>query len=353
MKGTGWHTGLPLTSGNLEDRGIRIFNNPQTRRWCQSPRRVLTCLAIGALVFLGYLYSESPSQRSGCSASKKNAQNLAPNTNFDYPQTFRKHSRPPLTALGYVADAMYDRVGSLHSDDYRLQLQDFIEGTFPASDLDAADPQSLIRAMHRFLPPPTPDIGMCVTENVVKRINRYFLHFLAFLSIRRRHADYKNDSYVVLNRTQPTWSANIFQTGKDVGDIPQQTDITKSWTSKNVNYTYRYFDDAAALKYVAAMFDESVINGGYPREGVASTYKKLAEIPVMQSDFFRYIAIAMEGGVYCKYRVASFPDQDAEGPVTLQPIWTQLASSRLTTAITLYKQLKPQSKLRIGQNRLS
>lgn len=34
--------------------------------------------------------------------------------------------------------------------------------------------------------------------------------------------------------------------------------------------------------------------------GVAYTLRKMTEIPVMQSDFMRYVVIATDGAVYCE-----------------------------------------------------
>lgn len=201
----------------------------------------------------------------------------------------------PLTELGFEADYVYENIGSTNLDEYRNDLGKFLLAKFPSSDADERDPDSLISILHTFVPPAV-HAPIIHPQKALQHL--VFMPWKwAFNAILHLYRGPQPDTPMPV---QPTIPKKIFQTGPYEGrDPPPEKLMPITWKNYNTNYTYRYFDNAAAAEYIDARFNESYVNGG-KGGGIAHTYAKMKDVPVMQSDFWRYAILATEGGVYCK-----------------------------------------------------
>ncbi|KDD71275.1 hypothetical protein H632_c5402p0, partial [Helicosporidium sp. ATCC 50920] len=92
----------------------------------------------------------------------------------------------------------------------------------------------------------------------------------------------------------------IHQTYKST-ELPAETaSMVASWKRKHPGWEYRFYDDAACLAFVRARFPE-----------YEAAYRALSR-DVERSDFFRYMVVLAEGGVYA--------DIDTEARVGLDEV---------------------------------
>lgn len=201
----------------------------------------------------------------------------------------------PLTELGFEADHVYENIGSTDLDEYRNDLESFLLTSFPSSDSDESNPESLLSILHTFVP----SAARAPTIHPQKALQHLiFMPWQWAYSVILRM--FLSTSPALPKPARPTIPNNIFQTGPYEGkEPPPEKLMPKTWKNLNTNHTYQYFDNAAAAKYMEARFNESYVNGG-KGGGIAHTYDTMKDVPVMQSDFWRYAILATEGGVYCK-----------------------------------------------------
>lgn len=201
----------------------------------------------------------------------------------------------PLTELGFEADYVYENIGSTDLDDYRNNLENFIAKNFPSNDADESNPGSLMNVLHTFLPP-APIIPMVLPQKALQHL--IFMPWKwVFRTAVRLWLDPEPEAVPLM---QPTIPRNIFQTGPWEGkEPPAEKLLPLSWKNHNTDYSYQYFDNAAAAEYIDSRFNESYVNDG-EGGGIAQTYWKMKDVPVMQSDFWRYAILATQGGVYCE-----------------------------------------------------
>jgi hypothetical protein len=201
----------------------------------------------------------------------------------------------PLTELGFEADYVYENIGSTNLDSYRRDLENFLVARFPLQDTNEHLPGSLMSILHTFVPPP-PRRPIIHPQKA--------LQHLAFMPWRWAfNAAYRlwtGPEEEAVPPAQPTIPKKIFQTGPYEGEQPPPEKLLPmTWKNHNTDYGYQYFDNTAAARYVETRFNESYVNDG-KGGGIAQTYKSMRDVPVMQSDFWRYAILATEGGVYCE-----------------------------------------------------
>lgn len=202
----------------------------------------------------------------------------------------------PLTELGFEADYVYENIGSTSLADYRDDLEGFLLSKFPSSDADERDPDSLMSILHTFVPPAAR--GQIIHPQKALQHLVFMPWRWAFKALVRLWVGPPPEAP---KPVQPTIPKKIFQTGPFEGkEPPPQKLLPRSWKKHNPNHMYQYFDNTAAAEYVNARFNESFVNGG-KGGGVAQTYMHMKDVPVMQSDFWRYAILATEGGVYSDF----------------------------------------------------
>jgi len=217
----------------------------------------------------------------------------------------------PLTELGFEADYVYENIGSTDLSEYRNDLEKFLLTRFPKSDADERNNISLISILNLFVPPAA-RVPIIHPQKALQHL--VFMPWKwAFVTLWRLCAGPPPEAGP---KIQPSVPKNIFQTGPWEGkEPPPEKLLPLSWKIHNPDYTYQYFDNAAAANYVNSRFNESFVNNGNGG-GIAQTYLKMQDVPVMQSDFWRYAILATEGGIYCELRYDEKLVGDADyGPI--------------------------------------
>lgn len=201
----------------------------------------------------------------------------------------------PLTELGFEADYVYENIGSTIRSDYLEDLENFLWRSFPALDNDENDPDSLVSLLHTFVPP-TPRAMIIHPQQAFRH-----LIFLPFRWVYIKMNSLWKEPEAPPPPLQPTIPNRIYQTGPYPGKAPPNDKILPlTWQKGNPLYNYSYFDNEAALEFINKRFNESHVNKGRGG-GVAATYTSMRDVPVMQSDFWRYAVLASEGGVYSEF----------------------------------------------------
>lgn len=171
------------------------------------------------------------------------------------------------TSLGPAADAVY------HLSDpspalYLHKLESFLVDHFPARDSDPSDPRSLLNAVRSFFPAP---------------------------------------SEPTVNATIPH---RIWMTAANQHDFRQKEEKIRYWLEKNPGWDMRKHDDAQADAWVRHRFgltaagdsisarDGAEKKGRASNRGIVAAWDRLAEPAVLRSDFWRYLVLAVDGGVY-------------------------------------------------------
>ncbi|BGP37184.1 hypothetical protein JCM10450v2_001092 [Rhodotorula kratochvilovae] len=183
------------------------------------------------------------------------------------------------TSLGPSADAVFRLFPSgPHPSPalYLSTLEAFLRTHFPAADSDATSPTSLITALRSYFPT-TP-------------------------------------SSPIPARPIPH---TVWQTAPDAKYFALRQAGARSWTEKNKGWEVRRQDNAEADAWVRQRFalppeaEEEARKGAAEavaageeapgeaeRSGVVAAWDRLMEPAVLRSDFWRYLVLAVEGGVY-------------------------------------------------------
>lgn len=169
--------------------------------------------------------------------------------------------RPGSTALGPSADAAYHLYppGAEPSlAEYVATLERFLRSHFPARDVDESDPSSLINAMRSFIP----------------------------------HS--RNSRWPAGAIPRKVW-----QTAPDVKHFASREASTRTWLANDTRWKVERQDNDAADRWVRERFtlgrEEMALN---ETKGIVAAWDRLAEPGVLRSDFWRYLVLAVEGGVY-------------------------------------------------------
>ena len=232
--------------------------------------------------------------------------------------------KEPLTNLGAEADSVYENMGSTDINEFRRDLESFLDLAFPAKDSDLSDPDSLLNIVYDYMPPPTSgelvaryrqrtaadrnkEAEEASPQSAFQRMMLLPLRSLSDNVRSLRNGLSKLSERDPERQVQHTIQRNIFQTSWQEGPNPPDEQGVSTWRDMNGgdNYKYQYFDDAAAHDWISSRFnmsgDPPLRAGRTPgRGGIADTHARMAGIPVMQSDFWRYAILASEGGVYCE-----------------------------------------------------
>lgn len=173
------------------------------------------------------------------------------------------------TSLGPEADAVYhlsDPSPALYLD----TLERFIVEHFPARDADPNDPESILSVLRSFFPAPAdPPVNASIP-----------------------HA--------------------IYMTAATQFDLTQKDANARNWMDKNAGWALRTQDDEQADAWVRRRFtldgdassateDATVGHKGSVQgktRGIVAAWDHLAEPAVLRSDFWRYLVLAVDGGVY-------------------------------------------------------
>ncbi|GAA5864619.1 hypothetical protein JCM3774_006017 [Rhodotorula dairenensis] len=170
------------------------------------------------------------------------------------------------TSLGPEADKVY------HLSDpdpalYLHTLEQFLFRHFPTADTDASDPNSLLSALRSFFPAPSepPYAG--------------------------------------------TIPHRIFMTAANQQGFTEKERLTRTWAEKNGGWDVTKQDDQQADAWVRSRFVlqsdalDSEGNSSSPGSlsgtaGIVAAWDRLSEPAVLRSDFWRYLVLAVDGGVY-------------------------------------------------------
>lgn len=172
------------------------------------------------------------------------------------------------TSLGREADEVY-HLADPDPALYLHTLEQFLFKHFPAADTDAADPNSLLRALRSFFPAPS-DPPQDVT-------------------IPHR----------------------IYMTAANEQAFSEKERLTRTWAEKNSAWNFTKQDDQQADAWVRSRFALHSHSPSHGREGdstpsaplsstagVVAAWDRLSEPAVLRSDFWRYLVLAVDGGVY-------------------------------------------------------
>ncbi|GAA5931993.1 hypothetical protein JCM3775_004207 [Rhodotorula graminis] len=165
------------------------------------------------------------------------------------------------TPLGPAADDAYHLFppGADPSlAEYLSTLETFLRTHFPPADTDESDPSSLINAMRSYFPTsPTP-------------------RWPAGLIPRK-----------------------VWQTAPDTKYFASRESSTRTWLANNPGWKVERQDNEAADRWVLARFSLGKEDDGYnSSRGVIAAWDRLVEPGVLRSDFWRYLVLAVDGGVY-------------------------------------------------------
>lgn len=169
------------------------------------------------------------------------------------------------TVLGLEAELSY-KLGVTNLNSYRLQLENFIRFSFPEADSNEANPGSLINAMRAFFPLPS------------------------------EHKETRYQQYSPIPQI-------IFQTSAHKSDEDSQSERVNSWSALHPDWNITFHDDKRADEWVRERFSrESYGNPEEDKEeserGVVGAWNRLTHPTVLRSDFWRYLVVCSEGGVY-------------------------------------------------------
>ena len=205
---------------------------------------------------------------------------------------------PPLTSLGYEADLVYEAMGSTDKDDYRLELETFLHRSFPLHEVNETDSESLLSILHEYLPAPPAAPVQPHPQTAFRRL-LLFPPVFVFSSIKQ--VVWPDPGPVIIPRLARNIPETIYQTSWFPGtEPPADKTPPRTWRSLNPDYKYLYYDNAAAQGFMMSRFNQSDPDPKRQEPGysLADTYLKMKDVPVMQSDFWRYAILASEGGVY-------------------------------------------------------
>ncbi|GAA5893422.1 hypothetical protein JCM5296_004871 [Sporobolomyces johnsonii] len=206
------------------------------------------------------------------------------------------------TSLGLEADKVYHLGSSLFTSNpavYLSTLEDFLRHHFPPSDSDEDDPNSLINALRAYFPdPPAHSPSPSSPSTADERI-----HY-------------------------PPIPHRIWQTAPSEEYYAMKGGVVRSWREQNSaeeGWELEFHDNARADAWVRDRFDlepKPKAEGRGKRQagpvetaspgstnststasptasrGVVAAWDRLSTPAVLRSDFWRYLVLAVEGGVY-------------------------------------------------------
>lgn len=179
-------------------------------------------------------------------------------------------TREPLTELGIEADDVF-KLGFDDIKEYQASLEDFVRRHFPPSDSATDEPHSLLNDMRAYFPAP------------------------ALLS---------SPFASTTPSFNPPIPPNLFQTAPDASFYRAKGDTTSSWEVQHPGINLTFHDNEHADDWVRARFaldreeDSLFADGAETSRGVVAAWDKLATPAVLRSDFWRYLVLATEGGIY-------------------------------------------------------
>lgn len=175
------------------------------------------------------------------------------------------HPRP-YTILGPSADHAFDSIGSLCLPEYRAQLDNFCLQAFPKHEQDLNQPNSTRSRMNRYL-----------SSSLVRPLNQ---------------------SQTNLPNPQPIPRV-IHQTNRERDFVPSKPHgggilvwDPSSWERLNPQWTYLQSDDIEEQAWVTRSL------GSEHESSLLRAWLALENEPVMRADLWRYLKIALVGGVY-------------------------------------------------------
>lgn len=179
-------------------------------------------------------------------------------------------ARGPLTELGFEADDVF-KLGFDDIKEYQATLEDFLRRHFPPSDSAADEPHSLLNDMRAFFP----------TQTLLSPL---------FTSSAPS--------------TDPPIPQNLFQTAPSASFYRAKGDITSTWEVEHPGYNLTFHDNEHADNWVRVRFaidsdvDSLFADGAEGARGIVAAWEELATPAVLRSDFWRYLVLATEGGIY-------------------------------------------------------
>ncbi|GJN87862.1 hypothetical protein Rhopal_000817-T1 [Rhodotorula paludigena] len=139
---------------------------------------------------------------------------------------------------------------------YLSTLETFLRDHLPPAHSNEADPSALIHALRSYFPAPLPGAV----------------------------------------RPPPAIPRTVWHTAPADEAFKRKKDTLRSWTEKNNGWTVVRHNDSQADAWVRRRFALDSNDGG--AHGVVAAWDRLAEPAVLRSDFWRYLVLAVEGGVY-------------------------------------------------------
>ncbi|KAM0752260.1 hypothetical protein T439DRAFT_324328 [Meredithblackwellia eburnea MCA 4105] len=192
--------------------------------------------------------------------------------NWEYPttldSTYHEGSRLgedvyiPLSNLGKDADDIY-KIGTTNRIQYQAELEEFIRSYFPPHDSNDTDPHSLLNDMRQFFPEPT----------------------LAFTE-----------------RQLPPVPFRLFQAGPTHARRKEKNWQTRTWPEMHPDLNITFHDNDMKDSWVKDRFSMAGT-----KSSIVEVWRKFdKEIPVLKSDVWRYLILAVEGGIYADLDVTLF-----------------------------------------------
>lgn len=171
------------------------------------------------------------------------------------------------TVLGLAAEESYKLGPVADPKAYQLELESFIRSSFPLTDSDESNPNSLINAMRAFFPLPAPQVSSKYGKKA-KPVN--------YGPIAQK----------------------IFQTAATSSARDLQFEKVESWSRMNPGWNITFHDDLRADSWVQERF--GMEKGGTVDEArsVVGAWNLLDHPKVLRSDFWRYLVVCSEGGYY-------------------------------------------------------
>lgn len=163
------------------------------------------------------------------------------------------------TSLGPAADAVFHLYPASDRPSpalYLSTLESFLRNHFPPAYSNEADPSALVHALRSYFPAPPP----------------------------------------AAVPPAPAIPHTVWHTAPVDETFERKKDTLRSWTEKNDGWTVVRHNDSQADAWVRRRFTLDSNDGG--AHGVVAAWERLAEPAVLRSDFWRYLVLAVEGGVY-------------------------------------------------------
>lgn len=188
----------------------------------------------------------------------------------------------PLREPTEDALAVYSHLSNSSLEEYQTILESFIRDSFPTSDSNETDPTSLINAL-------------------------------------RSH-------FVLDHGIHPSIPPHIWQTSKKRDEGDESLELARtSWTELNPYHNVTFANDSASDAWVNSRFsgnssrvDVSSNDTSSELSGIRKVWNIIERPAILRSDFWRYLVLAVEGGVYADVDVSCLRPIDEW---SLDPSW--------------------------------